>query len=52
MLEALIATVIALAAQAGQSAYQWLQSPQGQHFLKHCCYHLAKEVEKYFSQHK
>lgn len=52
MLSVIISIVIGLAAQAGQSAIQWLQSPSGQNFLCSLGQHLGKEVYKYFKEQK
>lgn len=47
-MQAIINTIIQLAQQAGQSVMQWLQSPQGQHFLKHLGHEVAERVYDYF----
>ena len=45
-MQEIINTVSQYAAQAGQSIVQWIQSPSGQHMLKHCGIHIAKELSK------
>ncbi len=39
--------ITTLAQQAGQSIQQWIQSPSGQHFLKHLGYHISREISEW-----